>query len=291
MRSPQEYREDFSFVSIGANEDGDGVQLKLLKCDWGMEHLGDQRARLRQYSAAGYDGVECAFIEMDPSEFADLCAELRLDYVAMMFCDEEAAFEAQLGNIREARPLLINCHPGRDRYDFQRGLGFFRATMAMASELAVEVVYETHRTRLLYAPWTTARYLEALPELRLCADFSHFTTVAEGTMEDPGYAEMMDLAISRADHIHARVGHAHGPQVADPRSDLDMRWTRRFEGWWDRIVSARKAEGRAFLTVTPEYGPPPYQPVDCRTGKPQADVWEVCAWMTERFRQRWAGRL
>ena len=43
----------------------------------------------------------------------------------------------------------------------------------------VPVVFETHRTRLLYAPWTTARYCEAIPELRITADFSHFTTVAE----------------------------------------------------------------------------------------------------------------
>jgi len=44
------------------------------------------------------------------------------------------------------------------------------------------------------------------------------------------------------------------------------------------------------VTINPEFGPPPYQPIDSRTGEPLADIWGVCLWMTERFRQRWAGR-
>lgn len=267
------------------------MELKLLKCDWGMEHLGDQRVRLKAYAAAGYDGVECAVVQMDPAEFGDLCGELGLDYVAMMFCDDEEAFRTWLALIKRTRPILINCHPGRDRYDFERGLAFFRNVMEMAGEVDAQVVYETHRTRLLYSPWTTARYCEALPELRLCADFSHFTTVAESTLQQPGYSELMDLAIARTDHIHARVGYEHGPQVPDPRLGRGLKWTERYERWWDRIIEARAAEGRPFLTINPEFGPPAYQPVDPRTGEPLSDIWDVCLWMTERFRSRWKDRL
>jgi sugar phosphate isomerase/epimerase len=268
------------------------MQLKLLKCDWGMEHLGDQRERLRKFAAAGYDGIECAMVQLDPAEFGELCGELGLDYVAMMFCDDEDAFRAQLAPIQRRRPIVINCHPGRDRYDFARGLEFFRNVMEVAAgETDVPVVFETHRTRLLYSPWTTARYLEALPELRITADFSHFTTVAENALQLPGYSELMDAAIARADHIHARVGYEHGPQVPDPRLGKGLKWTERFEAWWDRIIEARRAEGRAFLTINPEFGPPTYQPIDPRTGEPLADIWEVCLWMTRRFRERWAGRL
>lgn len=266
------------------------MDLKLLKCDWGMEYLGDQRARLAKFAAAGYDGVECATVDMDPREFGDLCESLGLDYVAMMFCDDEQAFREQLERIKRTRPILINCHPGRDRYDFARGLEFFRNVLAMAGEVDVPVVFETHRTRLLYSPWTTARYLEAIPELRICADFSHFTTVAEQSLSATGYRELMDLAISRADHIHARVGYEHGPQVADPRVGKGLAWTERFERWWNRILERAEAEGRPWLTINPEFGPPAYQPVDPRTGEPLADIWEVCLWMTQRFRERWAAR-
>lgn len=268
------------------------MDLKILKCDWGMEGLGDMPTRLRTYAEADYDGIECANIGMDPEAFGDLTGELGLSYVAMMFCDDEAAFRAQLDAVKKTRPLLVNCHPGRDHFSLERSVEFFRNIMDMAQEIDAQVVYETHRTRALYSAWSTARILEALPELRICGDFSHFTCVAEGTMEHGDvYKQMMDLAIERCDHIHARVGWHEAAQVPDPRVAPYLEWTERFERWWDRIIAARKAEGRAWLTINPEFGPPPYQPADPRTGEPLADIWDICGWMRDRFRNRWEGRL
>jgi sugar phosphate isomerase/epimerase len=267
------------------------MELKLLKCDWGMEHLGDMPTRLRTYKEAGYDGIECANIGMDPDAFGDLTGELGLDYVAMMFCDDEQAFRDQLNNVKKTKPLLINCHPGRDHFSHERGCEFFRNVMDMAQEVEAQIVYETHRTRCLYSPWATARYLDAIPDLRICADFSHFTTVAENDMTQGLYKGFMDTAIARTDHIHARVGYAHGPQVPDPRVGEGLVWTELFEGWWDDIIAQRQAEGREFVTVNPEFGPPLYQPFDPVTREPLADIWECCLFITKRFRERWDGKL
>ena len=266
------------------------VQLKLLKCDWGMEHLGTMAARLQAYAAAGYDGVECAAIGMDPGEFSERTAALKLDYVAMMFCDDEDAFRVQLETVKRTQPILINCHPGRDYFDVERSVRFFDTVLDMASGIGAQVVFETHRTRCLYSAWSTQRILKALPQLRITADFSHFTAVAENNLKKPPYSDMMDLAIERADHIHARVGTHEAPQVADPRSPSGLKWTEHFEKWWDRIIAARLAEHRPFLTINPEFGPPPYQPVRPGDDAPLADIWDICLWMTERFRRRWSDR-
>ena len=56
------------------------------------------------------------------------------------------------------------------------------------------------------------------------------------------------------------------------------------------VIEARKAEGRAWLTINPEFGPFTYQPIDPKTGEPHADIWEVCLWITQRFRDRWNGK-
>ncbi|GAB1483119.1 hypothetical protein MASR2M78_19350 [Treponema sp.] len=47
-------------------------------------------------------------------------------------------------------------------------------------------------------PWTSSRWC----------------TVAESYLEDQ--KEAVDAALSRTDHIHARVGFPEGPQVGDP---------------------------------------------------------------------------
>ena len=266
------------------------MQLKLLKCDWGMEHLGAMPDRLRAYAAAGYDGVECADIGMEPAAFGELTSELGLDYVAMMFCDDETAFRTQLAAVKRTRPILINCHPGRDYFDLPRSVEFFKAVLDMANAVDAQVVFETHRTRCLYSPWATQRVLTALPHLRIAADFSHFTAVAENNLKWPPYSDMMDLAIAHTDHIHARVGTHEAPQIADPRTPSGLKWTQHFETWWDRVIAARLAEHRPWLTINAEFGPPPYQPVNPGDDAPLADIWDVCLWMTQRFRARWADR-
>ena len=68
------------------------MDLKLIKCDWGMGNYGDMKVRLHKYADAGYDGLECADYGMEPDEFSDITNELGLEYVAMMFCDDEKAF-------------------------------------------------------------------------------------------------------------------------------------------------------------------------------------------------------
>ena len=206
----------------------------------------------------------------------------------MMFCDDEAAFKTHLETVKKTRPILVNCHPGRDYFDLDRSIAFFNNVKEMASQIDAPMVFETHRTRCLYSPWQTQRILNALPWLRITADFSHFTNVAENNLKLPPYTDMMDIAIERADHIHARVGSAHSPQVADPRVGIGLKWTGLFERWWDRIIDARLKDGHPFLTINPEFGPPPYQPVDPLDDKPLADIWDVCLWMTQRFRTRWA---
>lgn len=289
------------------------MKLKLLKCDWGMEHLGDARTRFRTYANAGYDGIEASFVDLDVGEMNDLLQELQLDHVAMVFARDEGEFKEQFTRLGKLEPIMVNCHAGRDHYSFERGVSLFRTVMDMArNELACEIVFETHRQTLLYAPWTTSRYLDAVPDLRLTADFSHFTCVSETGMQmlnhavpnpakndrfmverkcDPALIGFMEAAIKASRHIHARVGWAHGPQVADPTSGSGLVWTELFEGWWDRIIENCFLEGREVVTINPEFGPPPYAPAHPVSGEAFVDVWEVCLWMTRRFRERWKDNL
>jgi hypothetical protein len=90
---------------------------------------------------------------------------------------------------------------------------------------------------------------------------------------------------ARAVHIHGRVGHPGGPQVNDPRAPENADRLHRHESWWREIVVARLRSGAEAVSFDPEFGPPPdYMPSDPFTGAPAADLWDVCAWIAERFR-------
>ncbi|HMK38245.1 MAG TPA: sugar phosphate isomerase/epimerase, partial [Bacteroidota bacterium] len=125
-----------------------------------------------------------------------------------------------------------------------------------------------------------------LGDLRLTADFSHWCCVHESLLADQ--PEALALAIDRTEYIHARVGHAEGPQVSDPRAP---EWSAELDAhmaWWRRIADARRAAGAEDLFVCPEFGPAPYMPLIPHSRAPVADLWEITLFMKDLLRQKLA---
>ncbi len=282
------------------------MKIIINKGDWGHEDMGGIETRLQAIADAGYDGIECFFVDIEAARFNARREELGLSFTGGFVAPTPDAFRKGLVRLLQYDPILINCHGGRDYDSHETSVAFFTECMKIAkAETDVQVVFETHRRTNLYSPWATERLTEALPDLRITADFSHFLVVSEGDMTtsaaeepdeagvialvpDPRKDAMMDAAIARADHIHARVGDLHKPQVIDPRIGEGLEWTRHYERWWDRIVDRARAEGRPFLTFNPEYGPVPYTVADPVTGKGMTDHWDLALWAKDRLRDRYA---
>ncbi len=139
------------------------------------------------------------------------------------------------------------------------------------------VQVETHRGRPTFAATETRRYLDALPDLRLTADFSPWMVVHESDLSDQ--EETLAVAISRTDHIHARVGYEEGPQVPDPRAPEWAGHLDRRLDLWRRIATQRRGDGARSLSVTPEFGPPAYMHTIPFANEPVADPWELNVFM------------
>lgn len=92
--------------------------------------------------------------------------------------------------------------------------------------------------------------------------------------------------MQRSYAIHARVGHAEGPQITDP---CDPLWEKNLAvhlAWWKRIVAHRQAEGCEILPVCPEFGPAPYMTLLPHVHTPIADLWQINCHMMEWLRPR-----
>lgn len=88
--------------------------------------------------------------------------------------------------------------------------------------------------------------LREFPELYITADFSHWCNVCESLLDDQ--KAHLDLAISRAIHIHGRVGLRSGPQVPDPGAPEYAEELRVHLGWWTDIARGRREEGMPVLS-------------------------------------------
>ena len=126
--------------------------------------------------------------------------------------------------------------------------------------------------------------METIPELRVTFDVSHWCNVHESLLDDQ--QETVNLTLQRVDHVHARVGHAEGPQVNDPRAPEWDHAVKTHFAWWDKIVEIKKQKGDT-LTILTEFGPPDYMPTLPYTRQPLADQWAVNVHMMQMIRNRY----
>ena len=128
-------------------------------------------------------------------------------------------------------------------------------------------------------------YLQLYPDLPLTADLSHWCCACESLLEDQPHTLAQVLPLVR--HVHARVGHAQGPQVADFRAPEAKAALDAHLAWWDAIVALRRAAGAERMTFTPEFGPAPYTQTLPWTQQPVSDAWEQNVAMLQLLRQRY----
>ena len=244
---------------------------------------------------AGYDGVEMS-LPLEKSEqelILNLLKEYQLKWVAQHYetNDRDVSvhlnhYEKHLRNLASANPLFVNSQSGKDFFSFAQNRTILERAAAIAEETGVKIIHETHRGKFSFCANATLAFLEALPALRLTADFSHWCNVSESFLQDQ--LDTVRTAIERADHIHARVGFPQGPQVNDPRAPEWQEALAHHLAWWDAIVAAHRRRNSEFLTITPEFGPAPYMPVTPYKREPLSDQWEINIYMKDLLRARYA---
>jgi sugar phosphate isomerase/epimerase len=236
---------------------------------------------LHRIHAAGFDGSEIYLPSLRdaPEEVVRMHADLNLTLVGMISSEGKDVsehlrmLEENFQNAIRFAPSRINCHVGKDWFSVQDNTRLIRRGVELSERHGIPISFETHRGRATFSTLSTAALLEAVPAMRLTADFSHWCCVHESLLADQ--QEAVDHAIHHADYIHARVGHIEGPQVSDPRAP---EWELELEThatWWERIVRARRREGVTEFAICPEFGPWPYMPSLPYTRQPVVALWEV----------------
>lgn len=203
---------------------------------------------------------------------------------AVDFAEHKAQYLTRLEQLVAFQPNFINSHTGRDFFTFEQNLELIDAIAEISDAFGIPVIHETHRGRFPFHGAVTKPFLDARPNLRLTADFSHWCNASESLLE--GQEEIVAAAIERIDHIHARVGHEQGPQIGDPRAPEWQPTVEVFLGWWDRIVETKRAAGAETLTICCEFGPWPYTIKLPFTQKEIASQWDINVYMLGLLRER-----
>jgi len=274
-----------------------GFELKVLATNWG--YPGSLDAYLSSVKREGYDGIEIwwPMEKKEQDELFELLKKYTLE-VGFLCGGSQSDFNEHLKLFKSMtnaaaensfqRPLYINCHSGRDHFSEIQNQAFIDHTAELSKKTGVLICHETHRSRILYSAPVARNYLEKNPSLKITFDVSHWCNVHESLLQDQ--QETVSLALSRTEHIHARIGHPEGPQVNDPRAPEWQEAVKAHFNWWDKIIERKKKAGER-MTILTEFGPPDYMPTLPYSKQPVSDQWAINVHMMQLLKKRYSADI
>jgi hypothetical protein len=165
-----------------------------------------------------------------------------------------------------------------------------REWLRVAAEEGIKIQFETHRNCITNDLFATVQLLDAVPEMRLAADLSHY--VVDREMPCPPTVELQALVarvLARSDSFQGRVAARGQIQVA-----LDFpqnaKWVKLFRDWWAAGFSSWKARAGADATAIflCELGPPDYA-ITGADGRELSDRWAEALALRDMARELWDG--
>ncbi len=243
-------------------------------------------------AAAGYDGM-CIDPAVDEIEkfraLKPLYEEFGLKCMVNAFPYELEEMNPLLELARELDACLVNIIGGVTPITPAEAIPVVHRWIVDGTRAGMPLLFETHRDSLLNDLFYTLQIIEAVPEIRLCADLSHFVVDRELRTPisdtDQGYITRI---LERSDCFQGRIASREQIQV---QIDFPQHqeWVRIFKGWWTAGMRMWRARNPADATLPflCELGPPPYAITDANQCE-LSDRWEESLVIKDWVRKIWA---
>jgi hypothetical protein len=237
----------------------DGIAIDL-----GAMDIEAARATVPEFARTGLAGLLTAF----PRSIEDLRPALHLAK------DIGSPFVIVIGQVM---PLSV-----------AEMTGVIQAWIRIAREEGVPLQFETHRNCITNDMFGTLLLLDALPEMRLSADLSHYVVEREMMLPiSEEYQAYVTRLLERADSFQGRIGTRCQVQV--PLHFPQHRpWIEAFRDWWRRGYSLWRArhDGGEDCIFLCELGPRDYAITDAN-GEEMSDRWEEALLLRRWAREDW----
>lgn len=247
--------------------------LKVFQSLWAMELRSPNQSErsheenFRRVAEAGYDGLCIDPAAEEIAEFQKIIPYFEQFGLASMvnaFPSRQDDMRALLRLAQEANACLVNIIGGVMPLDPADAVPVIRGWLRDAEQYDFPLLFETHRDSLLNDMYYTLQVMDLVPEMRLCADLSHFVVDREMrapiTATDKAY---INRILHRSDCFQGRVASREQVQI---QIDFPQHqeWVAIFRQWWKqgmRDWRQRNADD-ATLVFLCELGPPPYAITD-----------------------------
>ena len=272
--------------------------LKVFQSLWGMELRApgmpeeSMRSNFEKAREAGFAGlcIDLGAHEVEQFRAAgSLYAEFEMGCMVNAFPEEIHDLVPVLELAKEFDARMVNVIGGVMPLKVADAVPVVKQWMSDAENIGMPLLFETHRDSLLNDLYFTLQVMDAVPEMRLCADLSHFVVDRELRMPVPTRdQDYIHKVLARSDCFQGRVANREQVQVQiDFPQHQD--WVLQFKDWWKegiRMWRSRNAAD-AELVFLCELGPRPYAITDGEQ-RELSDRWQealtIKKWIEEIWR-------
>jgi hypothetical protein len=273
-------------------------KLEIYQSLWGMELRNPnvpERSKDEAFAMvaeAGFDGA-C----LDPSvaeiakcrEYAHLFADHGLGCMVNAFPYTPDDMAPILDFAVEMQACMVNVISGVMPIKPEDAVSDVRRWIAEADERDMPILFETHRDGLLNDLYFTLQLMDLIPEMRLCADLSHFVVDRELRSPVPERDQAyIRSVLNRSDCFQGRVANREQVQI-QINFPQHQDWVEIFKGWWKEGMREwrRRNEDDATLVFLCELGPPPYAITDGEQNE-LSDRWQESLQIRDWVRAIWS---
>ena len=272
--------------------------LELYQSLWAMEDRIPGQAEqpkavhLKRIADAGYIG---ACLDPNVSEIEDslklkpLFEELGLKCMVNAFPHSADSLEPLLEMSAELQATQVNIIAEVMPLTPAEAVPIIDDWLALASDYPFPVLMETHRNSTLNDLFYTLEILKRVPQLRLCADLSHFVVDRELQLPLSAVdAAYFSTVIERSDSFQGRISNNQQIQIAIEFEQHAL-WVAQYFEWWRQGFNAWSARSgpNDTLRFLVELGPPPYAITD-GTQRELSNRWNEALLIQDRIQAIWA---
>lgn len=273
-------------------------KLEIFQSLWAMELRRPgvpERAMEQNFQLASEAGYHGLCIDPSVSEIDDflklkpLYRDFGLKCMVNAFPASVGELPALLDLANELDATLVNVIGQVMPLTVDEGIPVIHQWMKDAEAAGLPLLFETHRDCTLNDLYYTLQLMDAVPEMRLCADLSHYVIDRELRLplcdRDRKY---MHRILERSDCFQGRVANREQVQVQiDFPQHQD--WVAQFRAWWADGIGMwrRRNDQQASLVFLCELGPPPYAMTDANQAE-LSDRWQEALTIRSWVEEIWA---